>query len=152
MLKRLDSGVATSNPIPPSPACESMPTLENGRKGRGIAGLYAGSAAKGVNAESPVSTLSTVSGTAGTDPGFSAEKCFKTPDTARLCERPLLPERSRMKMSALDGYVRGLVSGFHPLAGFAVAMAALIARPVLRFARYRQNVVVARIAGRPAGW
>jgi len=130
-----------------------MPTLENGRKDRGIAGLYAGSDAKVVNAESPVSTLSTVSGrTAGTDPEFSAERCFKTPETARLCERPLLPERSRMKMSALDGYVRGLVSGFHPLAGFAVAMAALIARPVLRFARYRQNVVVARIAGRPAGW
>jgi hypothetical protein len=89
MLKRLDSGVATSNPIPPSPACESMPTLENGRKDRGIAGLYAGSDAKVVNAESPVSTLSTVSGrTAGTDPEFSAERCFKTPETARLCERP----------------------------------------------------------------
>lgn len=46
MLNRLAKGVATSNPIPPKPACESKPILENGRNVPGGTVLDAGSVAK----------------------------------------------------------------------------------------------------------
>jgi hypothetical protein len=46
MLNLLAKGVATSNPIPPKPACESKPILENRRNVPGETVLDAGSVAK----------------------------------------------------------------------------------------------------------